>query len=111
VKFLLDAHLPPVLARVMSREGYEVNHVFDLIMSDAEDAYIWQYAGKNGYVLISKDEDFVGCFESTNPCPQFIWIRIGNSKNRELISIILEKLPIAIELLRTGNSVVEISKG
>ncbi len=94
----------------MAREGYETTHVFDLNMDDAEDSDIRNYAGQNGYVLISKDEDFVGCLGSMSQCPQFIWIRIGNCKNRKLIHTILEKLPIAIELLNAGNSMVEISE-
>ena len=59
MKFLLDAHLPPVLARVMAREGYEVTHVAELGMKGAADPDIWQYALSHGYFVVSKDEDFI----------------------------------------------------
>jgi predicted nuclease of predicted toxin-antitoxin system len=108
VKFVLDAHLPPVLARVMAREGYEVVHVFDLDMNAAADPDIWKYAGQNGYVLISKDEDFVRWQEDASDSPSFIWVRTGNCKNKELIDTLLNNLPAVVELLKSGSPMVEI---
>jgi len=108
MKFLLDAHLPPVLARVMTREGYEVVHVFDLDMNAATDPEIWEYAGQNGYVVISKDEDFVRWQGDGRDSPSFVWLRTGNCKNKELIDALLNNLPAVVEFLESGSSMVEI---
>lgn len=108
VKFLLDAHLPPVLARVMAREGYEVVHLFDLNMNAAADLDIWKYAGENDYVVISKDEDFIRWQADVRNGPRFIWVRTGNCKNKELINIIIGNLPAVIELLDSGSAMVEV---
>ena len=77
---MLDAHLPPVLARVMAREGYEVVHLFDLDLNAAGDPDIWKYAEENGYVVISKDEDFIRWQSDVRNSPRFVWVRTGNCK-------------------------------
>jgi predicted nuclease of predicted toxin-antitoxin system len=59
LKFLVDAQLPPSLARWIPSRGHEATHVFDIAMHTAGDAAIWEYAGANGCVLLTKDEDFV----------------------------------------------------
>jgi predicted nuclease of predicted toxin-antitoxin system len=59
LKFLVDAQLPPSLARWISSRDHEATHVFDVSMHTAGDAAIWEYAAANGCVLLTKDEDFV----------------------------------------------------
>lgn len=108
MKFLLDAHLPPVLARVMTRDGYEVAHVAELQMKEAADFDIWQYAQAHDYVVVSKDEDFMRYERDVDGKPRFIWVRTGNCKNRELIDTLISHLPAAMELLQSGSAMVEI---
>ena len=45
-------------------------------------------AGKNGYVVISKDEDFIRWQRDVRNSPRFVWVRTGNCKNKELIDAI-----------------------
>lgn len=92
----------------MAREGYEVVHLFDLNMNAAADPDIWKYAGENGYVVISKDEDFIRWQADVRNSPLFVWVRTGNCKNKELIDTILGNLPTVIELLNSGSTMVEI---
>jgi hypothetical protein len=44
MRFLIDAHLPPALARWLSAQGHDAAHVGDLGMQVASDAAIWDYA-------------------------------------------------------------------
>tara|TARA_B110000977_G_scaffold166279_1_gene214060 strand:+ start:2961 stop:3302 length:342 start_codon:yes stop_codon:yes gene_type:complete len=108
VKFLLDAQLPPVLQRVMARDGYDVVHAKDIDCVDSEDSDIRDYALENDYVVISKDDDFTAY--ATEPYRlNVIWVRTGNCKNKLLINSLLENLPTCVELISAGNSLVEIS--
>lgn len=59
MRFLVDAQLPPLLARHIRELGHEAEHVADIGMSASSDRDIWQYAHANDAVLITKDEDFV----------------------------------------------------
>ena len=58
MRFLVDAQLPPALARWLVERGYVAEHVFDLGMAGADDREIWAYASRVGAVIITKDEDF-----------------------------------------------------
>jgi predicted nuclease of predicted toxin-antitoxin system len=57
VKFLVDNQLPTALARFLASRGVECQHVLDIDLGGATDAAIWNYASRNDWVLISKDEE------------------------------------------------------
>ena len=44
-KFIVDAQLPPALARLLSSLGEEAIHVFDVDMMEASDNKIWVRMG------------------------------------------------------------------
>ena len=56
-KFIVDAQLPPALARYLSSQGDDVIHVLDVDMMEASDTAIWNYAICENRVIITKDED------------------------------------------------------
>ena len=47
MQFLIDAQLPPGLARFLVEQGYRAEHVADVGLRDAEDSSIWDYAMNN----------------------------------------------------------------
>ena len=108
--FLIDAQLPPVLARVLRREGFNAVHLADLDMLDASDKAIWDLAKGHPYILITKDEDFARNRKQDDRNPGLIWLRLGNCKNQMLINSVLKALPDSIELLEQGNFLIEITK-
>jgi hypothetical protein len=59
LNFLVDAQLPPALARWISGRGHEAIHVFDIALLKATDPDIWEHARQQNAVIICKDEDFV----------------------------------------------------
>lgn len=58
MRFLVDAQLPPALARWIESEGYPAEHVFDALGVDVSDEVIWEYASGIEAIILSKDEDF-----------------------------------------------------
>lgn len=58
MRFLVDAQLPPALARWIADEGHEAEHVGDVGMQAVPDAAIWTYAVAHAAVVVTKDEDF-----------------------------------------------------
>jgi predicted nuclease of predicted toxin-antitoxin system len=57
-RFVVDAQLPPALARLLDARGFPAEHVHDLGLGSAADDAIWDYALRSGGAVISKDEDF-----------------------------------------------------
>lgn len=58
MRFLVDAQLPPALARWLEAKGHEAVHVGDLAMQAASDAVIGNRALESKSASVTKDEDF-----------------------------------------------------
>ena len=58
MQFLVDAQLPPALARWISAQGYSACHVANIGMASARDPEIWNRAYGDDSIIITKDEDF-----------------------------------------------------
>ena len=58
---------------------------------------------------MTKDSDFVDLVDHLGEPPQIIWLTCGNTSNAQLREILTSVLPEALELLRSGEKLVEIS--
>ena len=47
-------------------------------LAEANDRAIWDYAGANGFTLVSLDADFADWATLIGPPPKVIWLRCGN---------------------------------
>jgi len=90
MKYIVDAQLPPALARFLSGRGENAIHALDVEMMESSDALIWEYALKESLVIITKDEDFQIRASISTKFPTIIWVRIGNcSKNAIIYGVVL----------------------
>jgi predicted nuclease of predicted toxin-antitoxin system len=87
MRFLIDAQLPPALARWIESLGHKAEHVADIGMNDANDREIWLWARETNAIIISKDSDFVTLVTLEENCPPVIWIRLGNTRRRAVVRI------------------------
>jgi predicted nuclease of predicted toxin-antitoxin system len=108
VRFLVDAQLPPKLARVLVEAGHEGGHLEDVEMRHAKDGDIWDYAVRHQAVLVTKDEDFVERFRRCGNGPVIVWLRIGNSSNRMLLTWFFPLLPAIEARIRAGDKLIEV---
>jgi predicted nuclease of predicted toxin-antitoxin system len=76
MRFLVDAQLPPALARWLVANGHTAEHVADRQMEAASDSEIWGYALQEAAAIITKDEDFVERKTLSDTGPAVIWIRL-----------------------------------
>ena len=107
MRFLVDAQLPPVLARWIAAKGHYAQHVADFGMAGAPDQQIWEKAIELKSVIISKDEDFIQ-MASTVGGPQIIWVTSGNTSKSALLGIMEKAFPQIIEALEFGEQIVEV---
>lgn len=75
MRFLVDAQLPPALARWLEERGHTAEHVADRGMAAADDRAVWEYALATGAVIVTKDEDFAMCRVLASEGPWVLWIR------------------------------------
>ncbi len=109
MRFLVDAQLPPALARWLVATGHEAEHVADVGLGAAQDQAIWAYAESVDAVIVSKDEDFAQRKVLKSAGPPIVWVRLRNTRRRELLVWFEAVLPGIIEALERGESLIEVS--
>jgi predicted nuclease of predicted toxin-antitoxin system len=108
VKFLIDNQLPAALARFLASRGVDCQHVLDVDLGNASDADIWNYAGENNCVLISKDEDFLYLANAPEAKARLIWIRLGNCRKKALLAAVERLWPRIESALNAGDRIIEL---
>lgn len=108
MRCIVDAQLPPALARWLAAKGHEAEHVADRRMETASDAAIWDFALQAAAVIITKDEDFAQRKALTDIGPAVIWIRLPNTRRRELLSWFETMLPDILSALERGETLIEV---
>lgn len=109
MRFLVDAQLPPALARQLESQGHTAEHVADCGLGCADDHAIWRHAAASGSVLLTKDEDFALMRTLESAGPGVVWIRLGNTRRRELLTWFDRLLPAVLEALRRGDTLIELT--
>jgi predicted nuclease of predicted toxin-antitoxin system len=84
--FLVDANLPPALARWLRSQGHAAEHVAEHGLIDSPDAMIWQLAESLSAVVITKDEDFAHRrMRSAATHPSIVWVRVPNVRRQAFL--------------------------
>jgi len=110
VKIWIDAQLSPALAPwLTSTFDVQAVSVCQLSMRDAEDPEIFRAARDAGAVVMTKDRDFVDLVDRFGTPSQILWVTAGNTSNVRMREILLVAFPDALELLRSGEPLVELS--
>lgn len=109
MQFLVDAQLPPALARWLEAHGHQAMHVMDLGMGAAPDSAIWQFAAQDGWVILTKDQDFATWrVDRAGTEPAVVWLRLGNTRRAELLRWFECLLPEIVTELNRGERLVEV---
>lgn len=108
LRFLVDAQLPPALVRDLRSAGLEARHVTRLGPGFLTDESIWRLACKEGWIIVSKDADFVERVLSSEEGACLVWIRLGNTTARALWASLAPVLPDVLKALERGERLVEV---
>ncbi len=108
MRFLVDAQLPPALARLLGEHGHVAEHVADVGLGSASDATIWRYAIENDAVIITKDKDFPDQVLLGRSAPVVVWVRAGNTTRRQLLDWFVPLLDRVISMIDTGERLIEL---
>jgi len=90
MKLLLDQN---VSRRVLFQldDGFEGSkHVVHLGMERDDDITIWDYAKQQGYVIVTKDKDFLQRSVLMGHPPKVIHLRLGNCRVEAIAKLLLE---------------------
>lgn len=108
MRFLVDAQLPPRLARVLSEMGHPSEHLEDVDLRHAPDRAVWAFAIKRGATIVTKDEDFVERFRRQGEGPPIVWLRIGNASSQALLIWFRSNSPAVLKRIQAGDRLIEV---
>jgi len=90
MKLLLDENISYRLVRELVKDFPETNHIDLLEMRGTTDSHIWEYAKHNGFIIVSKDNDFRQRSFLYGVPPKVIWLNIGNGSSKVIKTILLK---------------------
>ncbi len=105
---MVDAQLPPALARMLTSLGHIAEHVADIGLRDADDTPIWSYAMQHHAAILTKDEDFARRIQQGGAGPVIIWLRIGNTNRRSLLQWFEPLLAQVLQHIEQGDHLIEV---
>lgn len=108
MNIIVDAQLPPALARYLREHGHEAVHVEEVGLRHAGDGSIWHYALDHDAIIVTKDEDFVHRFHQATLAPVIVWLRVKNVSRKALLEWFEPLLPKIDALIKQGERLIEV---
>jgi predicted nuclease of predicted toxin-antitoxin system len=88
MKLLLDQNLSRKLVDSISDLFPESCHLTAVLPESSDDRTIWNYAKDNGFIIVTKDDDFEQRSILYGHPPKVIWIRLGNCKTEDIEALL-----------------------
>lgn len=88
MKLLFDENLAARLVDDLANVFPDSAHVTTLGLGGKSDRLIWTRAAADGFVLVTKDEDFHRLSVLLGPPPKVIWIRLGNCTTEDVARLL-----------------------
>lgn len=108
MRFLVDAQLPPALARWLGEHGFSAVSAREAGLRDSDDGSVLNFAMSGNWTVITKDEDFARRVIDDPAAPSVVWLRLGNCTNRVLFAWLAPLLPEIKQRLEVGEKLLEI---
>ena len=89
-KLLFDQNLSPKLVTLLSEEFPGSDHTDSVGLGTASDLLVWEFAKANGLIIVTKDVDFADLTVFRGFPPKVIWIRRGNCRTSDIVTILRE---------------------
>ncbi len=109
MKLLFDQNLSPKLAEFFKAFFDDCVHVQDIGLGTSDDISVWEYAGSNGFTIVTKDNDFNGMASLFGFPPKVIWIRKGNCTTQLIKEMISDRIDVIQAFIKdTENGILTI---
>jgi predicted nuclease of predicted toxin-antitoxin system len=109
MKLLFDENLSHKLPGLIGGDFPDSCHVREVGLKGGTDKDIWDYARNNGFVIISKDNDFNQRALLYGSPPKLIWLRLGNCKRSDLVNLIQRHTKDILTFETSAESVLVLS--
>jgi predicted nuclease of predicted toxin-antitoxin system len=90
MKFLFDQNISHRILKLLSDKFSGSSSIIHEGLMNASDKEIWEFAKKNGFIIITQDSDFNDFNALYGFPPKIIWIRTGHLKTQSIADILIE---------------------
>jgi predicted nuclease of predicted toxin-antitoxin system len=109
VKLLLDENLSRKIVPALQEAFPGSTQVALLGMERSDDRELWEHAKSMGFVLVTKDEDFMDLAATLGYPPKLILLRLGNCTNQQILDALLaSRSEIEAHLARDDVGVIDL---
>lgn len=77
-------------------------------MGSSSDFEVYDYAVAHGYIIVTKDEDFLYLSRRFGPGAGLLWMRLGNCRTAVLLAALDRRWIEIVHCLETGDLVLEV---
>lgn len=110
MKLLFDENLSPKLVAQLAAEFPQSVHIDTLGLRGHADAEIRAVAAARGYLLVTKDSDFLELTLLHGHPPKVVWLRVGNSGTLAIAGLLRRNGPrVAAFAASAEESLLELS--
>jgi predicted nuclease of predicted toxin-antitoxin system len=89
VKLLLDENLSRRIVPALQEAFPGSTQVTLAGLERSDDRAVWEHAKANGYVLVTKDNDFLGLQSLSGHPPKVILVKLGNCNNDQVLNALI----------------------
>jgi predicted nuclease of predicted toxin-antitoxin system len=104
VKLLFDENLSAKLVGLVRDEYPDSAHVREVGLRGASDRRIWEHARDNGFVIVSKDDDFRQRSLLEGTPPKVVWLQVGNAGTAPIAEVLRDQAPRLHQFESEGES-------
>ena len=107
MKLLFDQNLSPGLAVFFAKTFVGSNHLQELHLDRSDDSLVWEFAKKEGYTIVTKDNDFNNLVVFFGFPPKVIWVRRGNCSTNDIKELLVSNIERIKEfILDSSNGIL-----
>src|SRR4030042_3033690 len=108
MKLLFDQNISYRIVGLVSDKYPEAKHINQVVLDDATDNSIWNFAKENNYAIVTFDSDFYNLSIIKGYPPKIIWLRIGNTSTLMVAKILNDDFDL-IKAFFTDSSYEDIA--
>jgi predicted nuclease of predicted toxin-antitoxin system len=100
VKLLLDENVSYRLVAQLQSAFPGSAHIDSVGLHAQADSAIWNFAQDNGFIIVSKDDDFCQLSFLHGAPPKVIWLSIGNAVTQTILRILIDRYSLIERFVR-----------
>ncbi|HRK20769.1 MAG TPA: DUF5615 family PIN-like protein [Fimbriimonadaceae bacterium] len=108
MKLLFDENLSPKLPVLLADVYPASTSVFDAGLGGSPDGEVLNFAAQNGFVIVSKDRDFLDMILQSCNSARLIWIRLGNSSTAAVHLLLRNQVDRVTRFGKSTDLILEI---